>query len=68
MYKWCNAFTYMLANTDNVDAALNNTSNVQPLTTTISLPGMPVITVCTTLPTDTLANLSITSAPVSVSG
>ena len=53
------------ANTDNVDAALNNTTNVQPLTTTISLPGMPVITVCTTLPTDTLANLSISSPTVS---
>lgn len=58
----------MIANTDNVDAALNNSTNVQPLTTTISLPGMPVITVCTTLPTDTLANLSISSTPVSASG
>lgn len=55
------------ANTDNVDAALNNTTNVQPLTTTISLPGMPVITVCTTLPTDTLANLSISPTPVTAS-
>lgn len=54
------------ANADNIDAAMNNT-NGQPLTTTISLPGMPVITVCTTLPTDTLANLSISSPAVSAS-
>ncbi|XP_054717671.1 Golgi reassembly-stacking protein 2-like isoform X2 [Uloborus diversus] len=49
------------AKIDNIDVTMNNTPNVQPLTTTLSLPGMPVITVSATLPTDTLAN--ITSSP-----
>ncbi|GBM60959.1 Golgi reassembly-stacking protein 2 [Araneus ventricosus] len=50
------------AKLDNIDATLNNAApNVQPLTTTLSLPGMPVITVSATLPTDTLANLTSAS-------
>ncbi|XP_071039049.1 Golgi reassembly-stacking protein 2 [Parasteatoda tepidariorum] len=45
---------------DKMDASLNNVC-IQPLTTTLSLPGMPVITVSATLPTNTLANLTISS-------
>ncbi|XP_035233506.1 Golgi reassembly-stacking protein 2-like isoform X1 [Stegodyphus dumicola] len=57
------------ATVDNIDAVMNNTPNVQPLTTTLSLPGMPVITVSCTLPTDTLASLSgSSSAPISTAG
>lgn len=38
-------------------------SSTIPLTTALSLPGMPVITVSATLNTDTLANLTSPSAP-----
>ncbi|GFX00412.1 golgi reassembly-stacking protein 2 [Trichonephila clavipes] len=58
------------AKVDNIDATLNNAvPEVQPLTTTLSLPGMPVITVSATLPTDTLANLtSVSSTTVTAAG
>ncbi|GIY19099.1 golgi reassembly-stacking protein 2 [Caerostris darwini] len=52
-----------LTKLDNIDATLNNAApNIQPLTTTLSLPGMPVITVSATLPTDTLANITNASS------
>ncbi|XP_067140301.1 Golgi reassembly-stacking protein 2 isoform X2 [Centruroides vittatus] len=50
------------ANSDIGDQT-NISSSAVPLTTALSLPGMPVITVSATLNTDTLANLTSPSAP-----